>query len=100
MTKATMNLSELLAMHDQGDFLRGIAEAVLQLIMESDVDGLIGAGRHERSGERSSLHHGEIEEVVHAIKWQTASRYMMVEAFAQIDKEEIDPILSITTKVA
>jgi putative transposase len=25
---------------------------------------------------------------------------MMVEAFAQIDKEEIDPILSITTKAA
>jgi hypothetical protein len=38
--------------------------------------------------------------VVHTIKWQTASRYMMVEAFAQIDKEEIDPILSITTKAA
>lgn len=33
-------------------------------------------------------------------KWQTASRYMMVEAFAQIDKEEIDPILRITTKAA
>ena len=31
-------------------------------------------------------------------EWQTSSRYMMVEAFAQIDKEEIDPILSITTK--
>jgi putative transposase len=28
------------------------------------------------------------------------SHYMMVEAFAQIDKEEIDPILSITTKAA
>ncbi|WP_292267856.1 hypothetical protein [Marivita sp.] len=40
------------------------------------------------------------DEVVHAIKWQTASRYMMVEAFAQIDTEEIDPILSITTKAA
>jgi hypothetical protein len=26
--------------------------------------------------------------------------YMMVEAFAEIDKEEIDPILSITTKAA
>ena len=39
-------------------------------------------------------------EAVHAIKWQTSSRYMMVEAFAQIDKEEIDPILSITTKAA
>ncbi len=33
-------------------------------------------------------------------EWQTPSRYMMVEAFVQIDKEEIDPILSITTKVA
>ncbi|MFT3689324.1 hypothetical protein [Paenirhodobacter sp.] len=49
---------------------------------------------------RTSLHRGEIKEVVHAIKWQTASRYMMVEAFAQIDKEEIDPILNITTKAA
>ena len=33
-------------------------------------------------------------------EWQTSSRYMMVEAFAQIDKEEIDPILSIITKAA
>ena len=33
-------------------------------------------------------------------EWQTSSRYMMVEAFAQIDREEIDPILSITTKAA
>ncbi len=33
-------------------------------------------------------------------EWQTSSRYMMVEAFAQIDKEEVDPLLSITTKAA
>ena len=33
MTKTNMDLSELLAKHDQGDFLRSIAEAVLQLIM-------------------------------------------------------------------
>jgi hypothetical protein len=33
-------------------------------------------------------------------EWQTSSRYMMVEAFAQIDREEIDPILIITTKAA
>jgi hypothetical protein len=39
MTKTNMDLSELLAKHDQGDFLRGIAEAVLQLIM---VDFLVG----------------------------------------------------------
>ena len=37
MTKTNMDLSELLAKHDQGDFLRSIAEAVLQLIMETDV---------------------------------------------------------------
>jgi len=33
-------------------------------------------------------------------EWQTASRYMQVEAFAQIDNEETDPILSITTQAA
>jgi transposase-like protein len=31
---------------------------------------------------------------------QTASRYMMVEAFAEIDTEEIDPILSLSTQAA
>jgi hypothetical protein len=56
MTKTNMDLSELLAKHDQGDFLCGIAEAVLQLIMETDVEGIIGAGRHERSGERTTWH--------------------------------------------
>lgn len=54
MTKTDMDRSALLAKQDQGDILRGIAEAVLQLIMETDVDGLIGAGRHERSGERTT----------------------------------------------
>ena len=58
MTKTNMDLSELLAKHDQGDFLRGIAEAVLQLIMETDVEGIIGAGRHERSGERTTWRNG------------------------------------------
>ncbi len=58
MTKTNMDLSELLAKHDQGDFLRGIAEAVLQLIMETDVEGIIGAGRHERSSERTTYPNG------------------------------------------
>jgi hypothetical protein len=31
---------------------------VLQLIMEADVDGLIGAGRHERNGERTTWRNG------------------------------------------
>ena len=58
MTKTNMDLSELLAKHDQGDFLRTITKAVLQLIMEADVEGLIGAGRHERSGERTAWRNG------------------------------------------
>jgi putative transposase len=37
MTKTNMDLSELLAKHDQGDFPRGIAEAVLQLISKPAV---------------------------------------------------------------
>ena len=58
MTKTTMDLTELLQKHDQGDLLRSIAEAVLQLMMESDVDGLIGAGRHERAEQRTTWRNG------------------------------------------
>ena len=53
-----MDLSELLAKHDQGALLRSIAETVLQLIMEADVECLIGAGRHERNGERTTWRNG------------------------------------------
>jgi hypothetical protein len=41
-----------------GDFLRTIAESVLQIIMEADVDGLVGAGRHQRSGDRTTWRNG------------------------------------------
>jgi transposase-like protein len=58
MTKTNMDLSELLQKHDQGDFLRAVAEAVLQLIMEADVEGLIGAGRHERAEQRTTWRNG------------------------------------------
>ena len=58
MTKSTMDLSELLSKHDQGDFMRALAETVLQLIMEADVEGLIGAGRHERADQRTTWRNG------------------------------------------
>lgn len=58
MTKTTMNLAELLEKHDEGDFLRAVAEAVLQLIMETDVEGVIGAGRHERAEGRTTWRNG------------------------------------------
>jgi transposase-like protein len=54
MTEDRLPLAELLAKAGDGDFLRSVAEAVVQLPMETDVEGLIGAGRHERSGERTT----------------------------------------------
>ncbi len=58
MTENTLPLAELLAKAGDGDFLRSVAEAVVQLLMETDVEGLIGAGRHERSGERTTYRNG------------------------------------------
>lgn len=54
MTRTGMDLSGLLRKHDQGHLLRSIADAVLQPITESDVDGPTGAGRHERAGRRTT----------------------------------------------
>ena len=54
MTEDRLPLAELMAKAGDGDFLRSVAEAVVQLLMETDVDGLIGAGRHERTPERST----------------------------------------------
>jgi putative transposase len=51
MTDQRLALVELLQKSGDGDFLRAVAEAVLQILMEADVEGLIGAGRHERSAE-------------------------------------------------
>jgi putative transposase len=58
MTEDRLPLAELLAKAGDGDFLRSVAEAVVQLLMETDVEGVIGAGRHERSGERTTYRNG------------------------------------------
>ena len=67
MTEDRLPLAELLAKAGDSDFLRGVAEAVrpkagqtdvVQLLMETDVEGVIGAGRHERSGERTTYRNG------------------------------------------
>ena len=58
MTEDRLPLAELLQKAGDGDFLRSVAEAVLQLLMESDVEGLIGAARHERSAERMNRRNG------------------------------------------
>jgi putative transposase len=53
MTEERLVLADLLEKAGDSDFLRAVAEAVLQLLMETDVEGLIGAGRYERGGERT-----------------------------------------------
>ena len=58
MAEDRLPLQELLAKAGDADFLRSVAEAVLQLLMEADVEGLIGAGRYERSGERLNWRNG------------------------------------------
>jgi transposase-like protein len=58
MTEERLVLADLLEKAGEGDFLRAVAEAVLQLLMETDVEGLIGAGRYERSGERITCRNG------------------------------------------
>ena len=58
MTDTSMPLIELLQKQDDGDFLRAVAEAVLQLLMERDVEGLIGAGRYERGDGRLTWRNG------------------------------------------
>src|ERR1700760_1067515 len=58
MTEERMALVELLQKSGDGDFLRSVAEAVLQILMEADVEGLIGAGRHERTGDRLNYRNG------------------------------------------
>jgi putative transposase len=58
MTEERLVLAERLENAGDGDFLRVVAEAVLQLLMETDVEALIGAGRYERSGERTTWRNG------------------------------------------
>ncbi len=54
MTETMIPLAELPAKAGDSDFLRIAAEAVMQMLMEADVEGLIGAARHERTGERTT----------------------------------------------
>ena len=58
MTEDRLPLAELLAKAGDGDFLRAVAEAVMQLLMEAAVGGMIGAGRHERTPERATYRNG------------------------------------------
>jgi len=58
MTDERIALMEALQKADEGNFLRALAEPVLQILMEADVEGVIGAGKYERSGERTTWRNG------------------------------------------
>ena len=58
MTDDTVTFLDRMQKLDGGDFLRELVGAVLQKLMEHDVDNLIGAGRYERSDERATQRNG------------------------------------------
>ncbi len=58
MTDDRMALLELLRNGGGGDFVKDLAESVLQRLMEFEVEGRIGAGRYDRSDERSTWRNG------------------------------------------
>jgi len=64
MTEEKLPLSDLLEKAGEGDFLRTVAEAVVQLLLEADVEGVIGAGRYERSGKRTTWRNGHRDRVL------------------------------------
>jgi len=75
MTEERLPLAELLAKADDGDFLRSVAEAVVQLLMEADAEGIIGAVLLEASDE-----------------WQLQNRYMQTERMTELMTPAIDAV--------
>jgi hypothetical protein len=109
MTKTNMDLTELLQKQDQGDFLRTIAEAVLQLIMEADVEGLTnGAGASHGNGLIGALLHfglpaigGEEKEAMRALvmgggPWTDAEKAAIL-AYCESD---VDALLRLLDAMA
>src|SRR3954453_174670 len=58
MTDEKMALLELMQKSGGSDFLKELAQTVLQRLMEFEVEGLPGAARHERSESRITHRNG------------------------------------------
>jgi len=54
MTEDRLPLADLLAKAGDGDFLHRVAETMAQFLMETVVEGVIGVGRYERTGDRQT----------------------------------------------
>jgi len=58
MTDEMMPLLERLQKRGGGEFLKELAEAMLQRLMEFEVEGVVGAGRYERTDGRATHRNG------------------------------------------
>ena len=58
MTDDTMPFLDALLKRGGGDFMKELAEEVLQRLMAYDIDGRVGAGRYERNDERTTQRNG------------------------------------------
>ena len=58
MTEDRLPLAELLAKAGDGDFLRNVAEAVVQLLKEADLDRIAVERRHQCTKERATYRNG------------------------------------------
>ncbi len=65
MADDSMAFAEYIRQQGGEDFLRGVVEAVLTRLMDYEVTGQIGAGLHERSGERKAHRNGYRERILH-----------------------------------
>ncbi|MBV8912264.1 MAG: transposase, partial [Acetobacteraceae bacterium] len=66
MTEEENSLFELVQKSGDADFLRELAQSTLQRLMEFQIEGLCGAGRHERSPDRVNSRNGYRERA-----WET-----------------------------
>ena len=98
MTEDRLPLAELLAKAGDGDFLRSVAEAVVQLLMETDVEGVIGAdaaalpprpaGQHRRGPP------GSAEALIRVLPSRPESESLARPSIRVIRSESFDPSLS------
>lgn len=65
MAERSMNLMEVVSQCGDQDVLRQLAETTLVKLMEFEVAQLVGADRHERSGERVTQRNGYRERSLH-----------------------------------
>jgi hypothetical protein len=94
MTDDTMHLLELVQKTDDGDFLKLIAEAALQRIMDCDVENVIGAARHQLVV--SDAHHGlkaAIRQVLGAT-WQRCRVHTMRNLLARVPRAQQSRVIT------